>query len=91
MSSYDLKPKEDRVKESITILNKLKELGIKDIEPGYQRVKELMSEWVKTGESVTETVEFPYFGRKADLVLPKRADRTASLLLKAPPKHLRKN
>ena len=77
------KPKEDRVRETITILNKLKEVGIADTEPGYQEVKRLMSKWVHDGEAASYKVDFHRFGRRAELVLPARADRTVSLALKA--------
>jgi hypothetical protein len=77
------KPKEDRVRETITILNKLKEVGIADTEPGYQEVKRLMSKWIHDGEAASYKVEFHRFGRRAELVLPARADRTVSLALKA--------
>jgi hypothetical protein len=77
------KPKEDRVREAITILNKLKEVGIADTDPGYVAVKTHMSEWVKTGEAAAHTIEFPRHGRRGELTLPHRADRAAGLSLKA--------
>jgi hypothetical protein len=78
------KPKEERVGESITILKKLREIGIHEAEPGFLQTKELMSAWVSTGLGGDYTIEFPRFGRKADLVLPSRAGRVASLNLRAP-------
>lgn len=80
----DPKPKEDRVKESIEILKKLRDLGLSDREPGYVLTKEKFSEWVTTGEAWSGDIEFPMLQRKAEIVLPARADRVASLLLKAP-------
>lgn len=76
------KPKEDRVRETITILNKLKEVGIADTDPGYVAVKAHMSEWVKTGEAAAHSIEFPRHGRQGELTLPRRADRAAGLSLK---------
>lgn len=78
------KSKEDRLKETITILKKLQEVGIPDTEPGYAEAKRLMSEWVREGAAATHIVEFPRYGRRAELVLPARADRAASMNLKAP-------
>ncbi len=76
------KPKEDRLKETITILKKLQEVGIAETDPGYTESKRLMSEWVREGAAATHRIEFPRHGRYAELVLPWRADRAASLLLK---------
>jgi hypothetical protein len=76
------KPKEERVRETITILKKLQEVGIADTDPGYVDIKARMSEWVKTGEASAATVEFPRHGRRGELVLPRRADRAATLSLK---------
>jgi len=80
----DPKPKEDRVKETIEILKKLRDLGVTEREPGYILTKQKFSEWVNTGEAWSGDIEFPMLQRKAEIVLPARADRVASLLLKAP-------
>lgn len=80
----DPKPKEDRVKESIEILKKLRDLGLNDREPGYVLTKQKFSEWVANGEAWDGTIEYPMLQRKAEIILPARADRIASLLLKAP-------
>lgn len=80
----DPKPKADRVKESIEILKKLRDLGLNEREPGYILTKQKFSEWVDKGEAWSGDIEFPMLQRKAEIVLPARADRVASLLLKAP-------
>ena len=80
----DPKPKEDRVKESIEILKKLKEIGVTEREPGYILTKQKFSEWINTGEPWSGDIDFPLLQRKAEIVLPARKDRVASLLLKAP-------
>lgn len=77
------KTKEDRVKETVTILRKLQEVGIADTDPGYKQVKELMTAWVATGEASSHTVDFYRAGRRGELTLPRRADRAAGLALKA--------
>lgn len=84
MSSPEPKSKEDRLKETLTIINKMQELGLNNREPGFIETKQRLSEWVKTGEAWSGTIEFPMLQRKADLTLPARADRVASMLLKAP-------
>jgi hypothetical protein len=80
----DLKSKEDRVKETIEILKKLRDLGVIEREPGYVLTKQKFTEWINTGEAWSGDIDFPMLQRKAEIVLPARADRVASLLLKAP-------
>jgi len=72
----------DRVKETVTILKKLQEVGIAATEPGYVQVKSHMDDWIKHGGQHTHEIQFPRYGRKGELVLPSRAGRTATLSLK---------
>lgn len=76
------KPKEERLRETLTILQKLNDIGIPSTDPGYLDVKTRMSQWVKDGLASTTKIQFPRFGRRGELVLPRRADRAASLNLK---------
>ncbi len=84
MSSKPVKSKADRVKEAITLLTKLKELGIPDTEPGYKQTKEHIDTWINGGDAWSGRVDFPRFGRRAELILPARADRISSMKLLAP-------
>ena len=81
-----LKPKADRVKEAITILQKLKELGIPTNEPGYMITKQHLDEWIQGGDRWDGRVDFPRFQRRAELVLPVRPDRVVSMTIFAPRK-----
>jgi hypothetical protein len=81
-----LKSKMDRVKESITILKKLQELGIPKTEPGYTQTKQLLDEWIAGGDLWSGRVDFPRFGRRAELVLPVRPDKSVSMKIFAPNK-----
>ena len=85
MSTPEPKTKEQRLKETMTIIAKMQELGLNAREPGFLMTKERLSEWVKTGEQWSGTIDFPMLQRKAELILPARADRVASMMLKAPP------
>jgi hypothetical protein len=76
------KPKEDRLRETLTILQKLNEVGVPATDPGYLEVKARMSQWVKDGAATVAKIEFPRITRRGELVLPWRADRAASLNLK---------
>ena len=80
------KTKLDRVKETMTILKKLKELGIRVADPGFIAVKDAMTEWIYTGEPAEKKIEFPFHGRAAELVLPYKESETVTMVLKAPKK-----
>ncbi len=81
-----LKPKADRVKEAITILQKLKELGIPTNEPGYLFTKQQLDEWIQGGDRWEGRVDFPRFQRRAELILPVKPDRVVSMTIFAPKK-----
>jgi len=81
-----LKSKQDRVKESITILKKLKELGIPNNEPGYYQTKRQLDEWIAGGDQWDGRIDFPRFQRRAELVLPVRPDRVVEMTIFAPRK-----
>jgi hypothetical protein len=80
-----LKPKMERVKEAVSILSKMKELGIPTNEPGYTMTKQLLDTWIQgAGETWSGRVDFPRFGRRAELVLPVKFGKYASMKLFAP-------
>ncbi len=77
------KPKEDRVREGITILQKLQEVGIGRGEPAFHEIQTAISEWVNTGFPATKTILIPRYGRTAHLILPRIRTAIASLALKS--------
>ncbi len=79
-----LKSKIDRVKESVTILRKLQDLGIVNTDPGYLEVHQHLKQWIDGGDAWDGRVDFPRFGRRAELVLPVRPDRVANMTIFAP-------
>ncbi len=76
------KTKEERLREGLTILAKLKEVGISSLDTGFMEIQGLISEWVKTGEPVQTKVPIPRHERVAELFLPRRKQHTATLALK---------
>ena len=80
----EAKTKEERVREAVTILKKLMEVGITAMDPGYKQVKEHLDKWIADGEYAEYKLEFARYGRRAELILPKRKDKSASLELFAP-------
>jgi hypothetical protein len=77
------KTKGDRVKETITILKKLMEFGVLDHTDAYLKTKEYLDEWIQTGEEAQHLIDFSKFRRTGILVLPKEANKTAELILRA--------
>lgn len=76
----DIKEKGERLKETITLLKKLPEVGIPTSTYIYEKVKTLMTTWVSDGPAVSERLDFgTHWG---DLNLPVKKDKVASLDLK---------
>lgn len=76
------KPKEDRLREGIELLRKLTDVGVPSVDPGYQTIQRLVSDWVKNGETVQTTVVLSRLDRVAEILLPRRRQNTASILLR---------
>ena len=81
-----LKSKADRVKEAVAILQKLKEIGVPPNESGYLLTKQQLDLWIAGGGQWDGRIDFPRFQRRAELILPVRPDRVASMTLFAPRK-----
>ena len=76
----DIKPKSERLSETITLLKKLPEVGIPNTHPIYFKVKDAMSTWVNMGDAISERMDFgSHWG---DLNLPVKTGRVASLDMK---------
>ena len=78
----ELKSLEDRLKEGVTLLLKLREVGITDTEPGFQELKAKISEWTKSDHAWNGQIEFARYGRYADVILPSKPGVVASMTLK---------
>lgn len=77
------KSKEERVGEGITILKKLREVGIEDWNPGAKVVKDAIRSWIADGHGTTiKKIDFGRFDRIGTLILPARAGVEPSLTLK---------
>ena len=76
------KSKADRLKETLRLLKELQRVGIRTNDPGYKEIQRLMTVWVNDGVALTTVVELYRYGRQADLYLPSKADRAASINLR---------
>lgn len=73
------KSKDDRVRESITILKKMIELGVSKDDCAFIELKTRMTEWINNGLAWTGKISFPSVGRLAVIFLPSKSCRTASI------------
>lgn len=76
------KTKEDRLNEGITILKKLREVGIPSDNGGFKEIQQTISDWVSTGTATEVLIPIPRYDRDAELKLPSSKYKVASLLLK---------
>ena len=75
-----VKSKAERLKETITLLKKLPEVGIARESWAYSQVQDLMTAWVNGGPAVTEKIDFD--SHWGTLVLPVKEGNVSSLDLK---------
>ena len=67
-----VKSTEERLKESMYLLQQLQGLGIAQTEPGYKELSAKLSEWVKGGPTWSGNIDFHRFNRRAKVILPTR-------------------
>lgn len=73
------KPKEDRLKEGISLLKQVLDL-VKDNEhPGYIELKTVITQWVNDGKAYDGKIEFYDHRRYAEVSLPKSANKAATV------------
>jgi hypothetical protein len=79
------KSKEARTREGVTILRKLRDLGMYQSDFVFMDINQAISKWVKTGEASKNSFAMPREGRIAVLTLPSSADAIAELVLRVAP------
>jgi hypothetical protein len=79
MAERGSKTIKERLSESIELVKKFKELGVAESEPGFVEMRTQMNTWIRGGPSWKGRIEFPRFGRYAEIVLPDREGRVASI------------
>lgn len=78
-----IKDKFQRVQEAIELLQNLKSVGIPDHDAGYLLVKAQLDQWILNGEAWSGKIDIPRYGRYAEMILPVRADRKCTMVLRA--------
>jgi len=74
-----VKPKEERLKEGLSLLTQLKEGGVRGNSLGFLTLKHQISLWIETGNSWDGTIPFTEYGREAVVSLPTYHNRAAGL------------
>lgn len=71
-----------RIEECVRVMKQLRDLGIPTEYPPLKEVSKRLSDYVKTGEPWAGKIKFEAYGRVADIILPRKADRQIMLVLK---------
>lgn len=77
-----VKPVAERLKEGVTLLRKMRDLGIAETEPGYVAMKERVDAWIKHDEAWSGKADFVRYGRRAYVNLPMKVGCEATAVLK---------
>jgi hypothetical protein len=75
------KSKFERVKETVTLLKKLPQVGIEKESYAYSQVEDLMKEWINGAQASRHNIDF--VTHMGTLVLPDKEGQVSSLDLKA--------
>ncbi len=78
------KPIADRVKECTAILNDIQALGIPHFSPELAKLRGHMNEFIRDGTCWSGAIDFSAYGRIAEVVLPRRADKAVEVVLRVP-------
>lgn len=70
-----------RVQECINIMKQLRDLGIPNEYPPLKELSRRLSDYVKTGEPWAGKIKFEAYGRVANVILPRKADRQLVVVL----------
>ena len=81
---HALKPQSERIKETVAVLKKLKELGVLSNDAGYIEIKQRLDEWIQGGEKWEGIVQFSRLDQKAELNIPTKVGRELMVKLLAP-------
>jgi len=76
------KPKELRVKETVELLKKFPTLGIPLDSPEVLELRGRLNAYIQDGTVWSGTISFRSYGRMAEVVLPKRADKPIEVMLR---------
>jgi hypothetical protein len=73
----------ERLKEVVEILKALQQAGVSKEDPGYKELKGICDKYVHQGENFIGRVEFPRYGRYAEVRLTNWLGRKNNVVLRA--------
>lgn len=71
-----------RIEECLLVMKQIRDLGIPTEYPPLRELSKRLSDYVKTGDPWAGKIKFEAYGRVAEVILPRKADRQISVLLK---------
>jgi hypothetical protein len=72
----------NRLEQSLRVMREIYDLGFPTDYPPVKELSRRLSDYVKTGEPWSGKIKFQAYGRVAEVILPRRADRDISVVLK---------
>lgn len=73
---------ETRLQKCLDIVRDIKDLGVPTDYPPFKELSKRLSDYVKSGEPWAGRIRFDSYGRYADIVLPRSADREIQVVLR---------
>ena len=71
-----------RVEECLRVMREVKDLGFPTDYPPMKELSRRLSDYIKTGEPWSGKIKFELYGRVADVILPRKADRQITVVLR---------
>lgn len=71
-----------RIGECLHVMRQVYDLGIPTDYPPAKELSRRLSDYIKTGEPWSGKIKFETYGRVAEIILPRKADREISVVLK---------
>ena len=84
------KTRAERATEGVEIIRKLKDLGVSMEDPCLIAAKNVINTWIKEGETIEQSIEFPRYGRRLEMLLPKKKTHAARAAFKVVDEETRK-
>ncbi len=71
-----------RIDECLRVMQQVRDLGFPSDYPPYKELSKRVSDYIKTGEPWSGKIKFEVYGRYAEVILPRKADRQIVVVFK---------
>ncbi len=72
----------NRIDECLKVMQQVRDLGFPSDYPPYKELSKRVSDYIKTGEPWSGKIKFEAYGRYAEVILPRKADRDIVVVFK---------